>query len=457
MSNDNKSDDHNDNDKDNDDPPRSMLRRIVFALLVFTALASLIGAALIGMRLLGPERVADDATPVFVATAGQVERGRYLALAGNCAGCHTTRGGAAYAGGLAIDTPFGTIYSSNLTSDHAHGLGNWSAAHFWGAMHNGRSRNGRLLYPAFPYPNFTKVTREDSDAIYAYLRSVPAVSVRNVPHALRFPYNTQAALVVWRALSFTPGTFVVDAHRPAEWNRGAYLVDGLGHCIACHGTRNVLGATEEKRGLSGGLIPVENWYAPSLADPQEAGLADWPTADIVALLQSGTSPHGSVLGPMAEVVYQSTQHLSEADLTAMATYLKALPAVAAADDREMADGAKPSATKVSRRDVGVMERGNRIFDQRCAYCHGDVGQGAQDAYPPLAGNRAVNMRSPMNLIQMVRHGGFLPSTAGNPRPYGMPAFGHVLDDSDISAVLTYVRGSWGNDAEPVSARDMMKR
>ena len=442
---------------DDEGPPRSMLRRIVFMLLVLVALVSLIGAALIGMNLLGDDRVADEVPAVFVAAPGQVERGRYLALAGNCAGCHTTRGGAAYAGGLAIDTPFGTIYSSNLTPDNAHGLGSWSAAHFWRAMHNGRSRNGRLLYPAFPYPNFTKVTREDSDAIYAYLRSVPAVSARNLPHALRFPYNTQAALAVWRALSFTPGTFVADTSQSVAWNRGAYLVDGLGHCIACHGTRNMLGATEEKRGLSGGLIPVENWYAPSLNDPHEAGLADWSTTDVVALLKTGTSPRGSVLGPMAEVVYQSTQHLSEADLTAMATYLKALPAVAAADKQKAADKDAPSVIQVSRRDVGVMERGNRIFDQRCAYCHGDVGQGAQDAYPPLAGNRAVNMSSPMNLIQMVRHGGFLPSTTGNPRPYGMPAFGHVLDDSDIAAVLTYVRGSWGNDAKPVSARDMMKR
>lgn len=451
---------NNKNDSDNnddDEPPRSLLRRIVFGLLVLITLVSLIGAALVGINLLRGDRVADDAQPAFVATAGQVERGRYLALAGNCAGCHTTRGGAAYAGGMAIDTPFGTIYASNLTPDSAHGLGSWSSAHFWRAMHHGRSRNGRFLYPAFPYPNFTKVTREDSDAIYAYLRSVPAVSLQNVAHAVRFPYNTQAALAVWRTLFFTPGVFVANARQPAEWNRGAYLVEGLGHCIACHGTRNVLGATEEKRGLSGGLIPVENWYAPSLTDPHEAGLAEWPTADIVALLATGTSPHGSVLGPMAEVVYQSTQHLSEADLTAMATYLKALPTVVTDDDIKKADNASLSATKVGRRDVSVLERGNRIFDQRCAYCHGDVGQGAQGAYPPLAGNRAVTMKSPMNLIQMVRHGGFLPSTAGNPRPYGMPAFGHVLDDNDIAAVLTYVRGSWGNEAEPVSARDMMKR
>lgn len=424
-----------------------MWRRIVWIVIGVMVLTALVGSVFIAFSLLGAEPA--PATPVaFESTPAQVDRGRYLALAGNCAGCHTVRGGAAYAGGLAIDTPFGTIYTSNLTPDDAQGIGRWSAAHFWRAMHEGRSKDGRLLYPAFPYPNFTKVTREDSDAIYAYLRSVPAATTSNTPHKLRFPYNTQAALAVWRALSFTPGTFVADAGKPAEWNRGAYLVDGLGHCIACHGARNVLGATEEKRGMSGGLIPVENWYAPSLTSTREAGVADWPTADVVALLKNGTSAGGSVIGPMAEVVYGSTQHLTDADLAAMATYLKQLPP---------ADAPPQPASVPARRDPRVMARGEKIFDQRCAYCHGDVGQGAVNAYPPLAGNRAVNMAQPTNLIQMVRHGGFLPATAGNPRPYGMPAFGHVLDDGEIAAVLTFIRGSWGNDAEPVSPRQMMRR
>ncbi len=426
-----------------------MWRRIVWILIGLVVLTALVGSALIALRLLGDEPVPVTPT-AFEPTPAQIDRGRYLALAGNCAGCHTVRGGAAYAGGLAIDTPFGTIYASNLTPDETHGIGRWTAAHFWRAMHEGRSKDGRLLYPAFPYPNFTKVTREDSDAIYAYLRSVPVAATPNTPHHLRFPYNTQAALMVWRALSFTPGTFVADAAQPAEWNRGAYLVEGLGHCIACHGTRNVLGATEEKRGLSGGLIPVENWYAPSLTSAREAGVADWPAADVVALLKNGTSPGGSVMGPMAEVVYGSTQHLTDADLSAMAVYLKQLPAATA-------DAAPDAAPVPARRDPGVMARGERIFDQRCAYCHGDVGQGAVGAYPPLAGNRAIKMTQPANLIQMVRHGGFLPATAGNPRPYGMPAFGHVLDDSEIAAVLTFIRGSWGNDAAPVSPRQMMMR
>ena len=423
------------------------MRPIVYGLAALAALLGLAAAAVLALNLGGEEPVA-DATVAFSATPAQLERGRYLALAGNCAGCHTARGGAAYAGGRGIETPFGTVYAGNLTPDQATGLGRWSAAHFWRAMHHGRSRDGRLLYPAFPYPSFTRVTREDSDAIYAWLRSLPPVTQPGLPHRLRFPYNTQAALAVWRAVSFRPGAFVADAARPAEWNRGAYLVQGLGHCIACHGSRNVLGAVEEQRGLAGGSIAVENWLAPSLTSAREASVADWDTQHVIALLKDGRSPRGSVMGPMAEVVYRSTQHLAEADLAAIALYLKQLP-----------PDARPARApeRSLRRDPGLMARGAKIYDQRCAYCHGDAGEGAPGAYPALAGSRAVNMASPANLIQAVRHGGFLPATAGNPRPYGMPPFNHVLGDDDIAAVLSYIRGSWGNDAEPVSLRETMRR
>jgi mono/diheme cytochrome c family protein len=425
------------------------LRHLGRTLLILIVLAAVCAGVLVAMNLRGEDPLPEQAQ-AFEATPQQVERGRYLALAGNCAGCHTTRGGQPYAGGLPLETPFGTIYSSNLTSDAKTGIGSWSSAHFWRAMHNGRSKDGRLLYPAFPYPNFTKVTREDSDAIYAYLRTVAPAPAPNLAHRLRFPYDTQAALAVWRALSFKPEAFVANAGKPAEWNRGAYLVDGLGHCIACHGTRNSLGATETRLGLSGGLIAVENWYAPSLTDKHQAGVAGWPTADVVALLKTGTAPGGSVMGPMADVVFRSTQHLSEADLTAMAGYLKDLPDVPKPDE--------PARTSAPiRRDAGTMARGGKIYDQRCAYCHGDQGQGATGAYPPLAGNRAVNMSTPTNLIQVVSHGGFLPSTTGNPRPYGMPPFGQVLDAAEVAAVLTYIRGSWGNDSAPVTQLDTMRR
>ncbi|MEJ8846198.1 cytochrome c [Variovorax rhizosphaerae] len=424
------------------------MRRLAWILVTLALLLAALAVVVWQLNLRGEDPLASTFT--FTATPQQVERGRYLALAGNCAGCHTTRGGEPYAGGVAIDTPFGTVFSSNLTPDKTNGIGDWSAAHFWRAMHNGRSKDGRLLYPAFPYPNFTKVTREDSDAIYAYLQKGVAPSPRpNDAHRLRFPYDTQAALAVWRALSFKPEPFAPDVSKPAEWNRGAYLVEGLTHCIACHGARNVLGATDSERGLSGGSIPVENWYAPSLTSSREAGVSDWDAEQIVALLQTGRSARGAVMGPMADVVYRSTQHLSEADLHAMAAYLKALPSPSATS--------APAPSQTIRRDPGVMAAGQKIFDQRCAYCHGDKGEGARGAYPPLAGNRVVLMDSPINLIQIVRHGGFLPATAGNPRPYGMPPFRQALDDNDVVAVLSYIRGAWGNNAAPLTAQDVLKR
>jgi mono/diheme cytochrome c family protein len=425
------------------------LRYLGWTLLALVLLLGTAAAGIVALNLRGEDPLPEQAE-AFNATPQQVERGRYLALAGNCAGCHTTRGGQPYAGGLPIETPFGTVYSSNLTPDAKTGIGSWSSAHFWRAMHNGRSKDGRLLYPAFPYPNFTQVTREDSDAIYAYLRSVPPALAPNLAHRLRFPYDSQAALAVWRALSFKPEPFVANAGKPAEWNRGAYLVGGLGHCIACHGSRDSLGATQANLGLSGGLIAVQNWYAPSLTDPHEAGVADWPSAEVVALLKTGIAPRGSVMGPMAEVVFRSTQYLNDADLAAMASYLKDLPGAPV-------QPAARTGTAPNRRDSGTMARGQKIYDQRCAYCHGDQGQGVPGAFPPLAGNRSVNMAQTANLTQVIAHGGYLPSTSGNPRPYGMPPFGQVLDAADVAAVLTFVRGSWGNDSPPVTLLDTMRR
>ena len=384
-----------------------------------------------------------NATPELLA------RGAYLARAGNCAACHTTRGGVPYAGGRGIDTPFGMVYSSNLTPDIGTGIGSWSAAEFWRALHNGRSKDGRLLYPAFPYPSYTLVSRADSDALYAYLRSLPATAQPATPHALRWPFNQQPALAVWRALYFTPARFQPEPAQSAEWNRGAYLVRGLGHCGACHTARNALGATDDRLDLAGGLIPVQNWYAPSLTSPQEAGVHDWPLEDTVRLLQTGMSSQGAVLGPMAEVVQQSTQYLSPQDLTAMATYLKALPHTPTQPVRN---------TSVAVRNV---QRGAKLYDQHCAQCHGDQGQGVQIqggqmAYPALAGNRAVTLANTANLVHAVRNGGFAPATAGNPRPFGMPPFVLVLSDADIAAVLSHIRASWGNQAAAVGELDVSR-
>jgi mono/diheme cytochrome c family protein len=386
------------------------------------------------------------AEPPAASTPGHasVERGRYLATAGNCIGCHTTRGGVPYAGGRAIDTPFGTVFSSNLTPD-ATGLGAWSADDFWRALHHGRSRDGRLLYPVFPYPNYTEVTRDDADALFAFLRSLPPARQPNRLHALRFPYGTQPALAVWRSLFFDPGSYRPRADRPAAWNRGAYLVRGLGHCSACHAPRNPLGATAGDQRLSGGLIPQQKWYAPSLTATDEAGVADWDAAEVVQLLKTGVAPRGSAMGPMAEVVWRSTQYLSDGDLHAIATYLKDLPP---------APRHAPSTAEV---DANQVADGRALYARHCADCHGATGQGAtRQAYPPLAGNRAVTMADPTNLLRAIIAGGFPPSTAGNPRPYGMPPFGAELDDREIAAIATFLRRSWGHDAAPVSALQVLQ-
>jgi len=410
------------------------MRRVWQGLLALM-LAAVVAVIVLDFR--NDEAVPDDAAPTE-GTADQVERGRYLATAGNCMFCHTSPGGAAYAGGRPIDTPFGAVFTSNLTPDDATGIGTWSAAHFWRAMHHGRSKDGRRLFPAFPYPNYTHVSREDSDAIYAYLRTVPPVRQPNAAHTVRFPYSTQAALAVWRALFFWPGN-ITDPLQSAEWNRGAYLVQGLGHCNACHSARNLLGGSAGVLDLSGGLIPMQNWYAPSLTSPDEAGVAAWDTRDVMALLRDGVSSRGSAIGPMAEVVQHSTQHLTPADLRAMAIYLKALPQQAARVIDPAASQPPPGET-----------RGSRLYDQHCAHCHGAKGEGVAGAYPALAGNRAVTMDPPANLVRVVLLGGFAPSTAGNPRPFGMPPFATVLNEDDVAAVLTHIRKSFGNHANTVT-------
>lgn len=382
-----------------------------------------------------------DATPFTTATPALVERGAYLAKAGNCAGCHTVPGGAPFAGGRGIETPFGTVHTSNLTPDTATGLGAWSSGEFWRAMHHGRSKDGRLLYPAFPYPSYTHLTRDDSDALYAYLRTVEPVQQPDRLHALRFPYDTQAALAVWRAMFFRPGGLADDVGQDAAWHRGRYLVQGLGHCAACHSGRNVLGGLNAE--FAGGLMPDEGWYAPSLASPGEAGVQGWKPEDVVALLKHGRSGDASVSGPMAEVVFSSTQHLDERDLAAMAQYMATIPARA------------PPRGEFKRASPDTMQRGETLYADHCAACHGDKGQGVDGIYPALAGNRAVVLPSPANVVQMIRLGGFAPSTAGNPRPFGMPPFGQALDGRDIAAVSTYLRQSWGHRADEVTPLDVL--
>ena len=430
---------------------KTALKRLLTAIVLAAGGAALIWALNVRDEVnVDATAASSNAANADTEHARLVSRGAYLARAGNCMTCHTARGGEPYAGGRAIETPFGAVYTSNLTPDIQTGLGNWSPAHFWRALHNGRSRDGRLLYPAFPYTSYTQVTRHDSDALFAYLRSLPAVAQPNQAHALRFPFQSQPALAVWRALYFSPGVYQPDSSRTAEWNRGAYLVKGLGHCSACHSARNALGASAAGLDLAGGLIPMQNWYAPSLTSPHEAGVAEWDRQDLVGLLKNGVSTRASVAGPMAEVVLGSTQYLSDEDLGAMAQYLKELPDAAPRKPSVATPRAADSA-RGTRKDA---ERGAKLYEQHCTQCHGDAGQGVPNAYPALAGNRAVTMAQAANLVQIVLNGGYAPATQGNPRPFGMPPFVLVLSDSDVAAVLTHLRQSWGNQASEITPLDV---
>ena len=372
-------------------------------------------------------------------------QGAYLARAGNCMGCHTAQGGEAFAGGRPIITPFGTVFSSNLTSDARTGLGLWTASDFWQALHHGRSKDGRLLNPAFPYTSFTQVTRADSDALFAYLQTLAPSTKTNQAHAIRWPFGTQTALAVWRALYFKPGVYQADATQATEWNRGAYLVRGLGHCAACHAPRNALGATQNASALAGGTLPLQNWYAPSLRSSLEAGVSSDRGTDTVALLKTGIHPTGSATGPMAEVVLGSTQYLSDADLNAMVVFLKSLTAAETKTTRPV---------RQNEASLTVNSTGGKLYEAKCAQCHGAQGEGIKGAYPPLAQNRAITMENPSNLVQMVLYGGYAPATAGNPRPFGMPPYVLQMNDKETASVLNYIRQSWGNKAPLVTELDV---
>ncbi|MDB5852354.1 MAG: alcohol dehydrogenase [Herminiimonas sp.] len=380
----------------------------------------------------------------------QVARGGYLARAGDCMACHTARGGAMLAGGRTIPTPFGDMVSPNITPDRKTGIGDWSADDFWRALHNGKGRDGRFLYPVFPYQNYTRISRADSDAMYAWFQTVPAVSQPNQPHALRFPYNQRLLLAGWRALYFRPGVFEPVAGQSAEWNRGAWLVQGPGHCNACHTARNALGATDTGADLAGGMIPIVNWYAPSLTSDAESGIGGWTVPELAQWLKTGVSERGAVFGPMSEVVRESLQYLSDSDIRAMSVYLKSLPQSGAPTSNTDADAATGSAGQA------LGQQGAVLYHKQCAACHGAQGEGAGLAYPPLAGNRALTSASAINPIRMVLHGGYPPSTFGNPRPYGMPPFGPGMSDTEVAAVVSFMRSAWGNHADAVSPAEVQR-
>ena len=359
--------------------------------------------------------------------SSQVERGQYLATAGDCISCHTGPGGKPFAGGGKLDTPFGYLLAPNITPDDETGIGRWSADDFYRTMHEGLNRRGQDLYPAMPYTSYTLVTREDSDAIYAYLRTLEPVKNEVEVNHLRFPFNQRWSMAFWRELYFTPGAFKPVPEQSAEWNRGAYLVEGLEHCSACHSPRNVMGATETKHEYTG--AEIDGWFAPNLSSNLSTGLGDWSVDDIATYLKTGSRPgHTTTFGPMAEVVHNSTRNLTEADAKAMATYLKSLPPESSLRTAKAA----PPDSKTQAAS---------LYMDHCSACHQSGGRGMPGIFPPLVANGAVIAPDPGNVLQAVLNG--IPMQNGY---VAMPSFAGQLTNQQIADVANYVRTSWGNQA-----------
>jgi len=423
--------------------PEVTAMKLAFKILLALVVVAMAGAAVLWW--LRPAALPDAgraSTAPKDATTEVISRGEYLARAGDCVACHTEPTGKAFAGGRAMPTPFGALFVPNITPDDETGIGRWPPDDFYRMMHTGVSKDGTLMYPAMPFASYTKVTRADSDAIFAYLMSVSPVRQQNRPHELKFPFNNRDLLIGWRTLYFKEGEFIPDPKQNAEWNRGAYLVQGLGHCAMCHTAINALGGSSESKAFEGGMIPNQNWYAPSLTSNREAGLGNWEIQEIADLLQVGVSHRGTTYGPMAEVVYNSLQYLTDEDAKAMAVYLKALP---------QRDSEPPPTSQARLVSPAVMEAGRKIYSTQCAMCHGEEGKGHPPSFPPLAGNQSITMASPVNSIRMVLNGGYAPGTRKNPRPHGMPPFSHILDDDAAAAVVTYIRVAWDNSGTPVDA------
>ncbi|MGY4158070.1 mono/diheme cytochrome c family protein [Bradyrhizobium sp. USDA 4461] len=374
-------------------------------------------------------------------------QGRYLAAAGNCISCHTAGDGEPFAGNVPFQTPFGTIYSSNITPDPDTGIGRWTKEQFVRAMREGIRADGAHLYPAFPYPAFTILSDEDLDALWAYLRSLPAVRHTVRANELRFPFNQRSMMAVWNRLFFTPGRWHSDPNESQEWNRGAYLVRGLGHCGACHTPRNSFGAEKAELALTGGLYSdwvrpgeMRLWSAPNLTGAKD-GLASWQTSDLERYLKSGHSSRAGIFGPMNEVVGNSTQHLSTADIHAMAVYLKALAPA----------GQTPTSPSAVQASAGQL-----VYMLRCATCHLPDGLGNVTTGPPLVGNPIVQTRDPATLINIILYGA-RPAPFPQPSWKSMDGLASELDDTEIANLSNYLRRSWGNVGSPVTPADVARQ
>jgi mono/diheme cytochrome c family protein len=397
---------------------------------------ALVGALVLGISSTLPAARADTeaANAPKAAPPGAdalIERGKYVALEGDCNSCHTAPGGKPYAGGYPLKSPFGIIYGPNITQDVATGIGSWTKADFERALREGRSKDGSYLYPAMPYDAYTKMTAADMDALWAYMRSVPAV--HNVPpkNTLPFPLTVRSGLAVWQGIYFKPGPFVADSKHDAEWNRGAYLVQALAHCSDCHTPRNIAQGPETQHLLAGAAI--SGWYAPDISNDGGSTLNRWSADQLAKFFKSGKLPGNvTAVGPMSEAVHDSLRFLKDSDLEAMAVYLKDQP-----------NSARPVTAARVQWPPERLNAGKLVYENNCQSCHQANGMGIDGSVPALAHNDAVTAAQPYDVVMAMLEGFPPQGTWG-----AMGSFAKALTDEQIADVTNYVRTAWGNKAAP---------
>lgn len=387
--------------------------------------------------------------PVAAPSTTTSAQGEYLVRAGGCMTCHTSDSARPFAGGRPIATPFGDVIAPNLTSDRATGIGAWTDAQFIRAMREGIGRNGERLYPAFPYTAYTRLTDGDLLAMRAYLATVPPVRTARPRNSLSFPFDQRWLMALWNLVNFTPRRFAPDPSKNAEWNRGAYLVEGLGHCGECHTPRNWLGGLNQSERLAGAT--VAGWQAGNLTSDRVAGMGAWRDDELLRFLSTGAAPgRAYALGPMAEVVSASTQYLTPADLRAMVLYLRSVPTVATKDAKVRTGFGKPARVDITALDTpGNDKAGARLYAAACASCHGMTGEGGK-TFPSLVHDGVtggLGTRTTSNLVLVMLHGVNRQTRAA---PALMPAFAAQFTDEQIATLGNYVSRQFG---DPVATTD----
>jgi mono/diheme cytochrome c family protein len=371
-----------------------------------------------------------------------VAKGRYLSILSDCASCHTVpQKSQPFAGGRPIETPFGSIAAPNITPDMETGIGSWTDDQFDNAVRKGIGRNGERLYPAMPFNAYTKMSRENVLAIRAYLNTVTAVYNPVVANTLPFPFNIRTSMRVWDSLYFREGEYVSDPHKSAEWNRGAFLVDGPAHCGACHTPKTFLGGDKTAQYLQGS--PLQGWSAPNITNDARTGLGGWSVDEVAAYLTTGHNRITAATGPMAEAVNLSTSKMTNDDVKAIATYLKSLPG----DEKSQKSIATSSREMVA---------GGAIYRDQCSACHGLDGKGIDRLFPAVASSSMARADDPTSVIRIVLRGARSVATAKEPTAPGMPSYGWQLNDSEVANVLTYIRNSWGNASPAVSQEEVTR-